>query len=318
MKKNEDESQIVVSVVVITYNQENTISQTIEYILNQKCSYNFEIIIGEDCSQDNTINICNHFKNKYPDKIKLISHEKNLGVVKNWLLCINHTSGKYLMTCAGDDYWHNNTKMQLQVDYMESNPNCGVLHTDYAILDSNTNKTSQISLSENNAVIQGHCQKSIFDGTLKICAPTACVRKQIFDRFVPVDVYFKYNFPIEDWPTWVILSHYSEINYLPVSTVTYRRGHESLSNLKNYDKVISKYEREKIMYKVICEMFPGDLFFNEREYDGYVNTILLNLAFTNKDFENAKKYGKSYNYSTKKTFFSHSQFLFWIYCILKK
>ncbi len=316
MNNLENENLIYASVLICTYNQETTIAQTIESILSQECDFKFEIIIGEDCSQDNTYSICEEYKNKYPENIKILSHEKNLGFVENWLSCIKSASGKYIMACGGDDYWHNNKKIQLQIDYLESNLNCGVLHTDYDLLDCNTNKIKTIT--QNGNVLQGRCQKSIFNGTLKICAPTACVRKSLFDKYVPVEKYIKYNFPIEDWPTWIILSYYSDINYLPISTVTYRRGHESLSNLKSFDKMITKYNREKIMYKIICELFPEDLIFNEKDYDNYVNSILLRLAFTNMDFQKAKFYGKKENYLPFKSFLSGNRFLFYTYCNFKR
>ncbi|MDO9153917.1 MAG: glycosyltransferase [Paludibacter sp.] len=283
----------LVSVVIITYNQENTIAQTIESILSQHCDFPFEIIIGDDFGADKTRLICKEYQQKYPEKIKLVLLESNVGVVHNWLNCIKMASGKYITTCAGDDFWHNPEKLQLQVDYMEKVPECGVLHTDYDELDTKTNKTiPSCRRLRKEVILEGFKQKEIFNGKLKIVAPTACIRKELFDKYIPIADYIRLKFTIEDWPTWVILSKYSTINYLPVSTATYRKGHESLSNLKSYDKIILRFEKEKIMYKYLCDLFSGELKYNENDYDIFVHGVLLSLAYKKCDFTSANKYGK--------------------------
>lgn len=309
----------LVSVVIITYNQDLTLRQTIEYILNQECKFSYEIIIGEDCSVDETRNICLEFQRKFPEKIKLVLFDKNGGLVNNWLTCINEARGKYITSCAGDDYWHNPNKLQLQVDYMEIHLSCGVLHTDFDELNVLTNKiTKSYRDTMKNDIPQGYVQKQIFDGRLHISAPTVCIRKELFDKFIPVDKYIELNFPIEDWPTWVILSKYSEVNYLPISTVTYRRGHESVSNLQNYDAIETKFSREKKMYKYLCDIFPNDLIFDGKGYDSYVYSVLLNLAFKQKDYRKANQFGKKIGNKSVKVVCSQNRILFWIFFFFKQ
>lgn len=283
----------LVSVIVVTYNQEDTIYQTIDRVLNQKLNFNLELIIGEDCGTDSTREICIEYQKKYPQLIKLVLLEKNCGVVTNWLTCIKEARGEYITTCAGDDYWHNPQKLQLQVDYMASHIDCGVLHTDYDELDVKTQKViSNVKRLRKESLIQGYIQKEIFNGTVSIVAPTACIRKELFDKYIDPEMYLELDFPIEDWPTWVILSNYSKINYLPISTVTYRKGHESLSNLKSYGQLIEKFSKEKLMYKYLCNMFPDHLPYDEQGYDAYVHHVLLGLAYKKHDFSSAKKYGR--------------------------
>lgn len=93
------------SVAIITYNQEKYISQTLDSILNQEHDYSYEIVIGEDCSTDNTKKVIEEYVQKYPQIIKPLYNVKNKGIINNYYNVIEHCSGKYIMECAGDDYW---------------------------------------------------------------------------------------------------------------------------------------------------------------------------------------------------------------------
>ena len=74
----------LISVVVCTYNQEDTIARTLDSILMQQCHVPFEIIIGEDCSTDQTLSVCETYANKYPDKIHILANKENKGVIDNY------------------------------------------------------------------------------------------------------------------------------------------------------------------------------------------------------------------------------------------
>jgi len=283
----------LVSVVIPSYNRAETLEETLDSILSQVCSFDFEIVVGDDFSSDNSRDILLQYKQKHPRNIKLLFHEKNMGLGSNWAICVQQCKGKYVTNCDNDDYWHNIHKLQIQVDYMESHLNCGLLHTDYDELDivSHTIIHSYRAKSKEQ-ILQGYRQKEIFNGQLKIVSPTICFRKELFDKYIPVDRYIELNFPIEDWPTWLILSKYSEVDYLAISTATYRVGHESLSNLESYNKVLSKFTKEKVMYKFLCDMFPDDLEFVEEDYNKHVDRVLFNIAFKKNDFKITKKYGQ--------------------------
>ena len=97
--------QPLVSVLVATYNQEKYIAQTLDCILMQQCSFEFEIIIGEDCSTDKTREICLEYQAKYPDQIVLCLNEYNKGLLDNYFDIFLKTKGKYIADCGGDDYW---------------------------------------------------------------------------------------------------------------------------------------------------------------------------------------------------------------------
>jgi glycosyltransferase involved in cell wall biosynthesis len=130
----------LVSVIIITYNQENYISQCIESILNQKTNFDFEIVIGEDASTDNTKRIIENYALTYPDIIFPYYHKKNLGLLRNYFQTIEKCSGKYIAQCAGDDYWIDPQKIQIQVEFLEKNPKYQMIVTNHAVYFQNKKK----------------------------------------------------------------------------------------------------------------------------------------------------------------------------------
>lgn len=126
----------LVSVAVITYNQAKVLSQTLEGILMQKCNFDFEIIIGNDCSPDETDEVIHSFKEHtlFP-KIKYIKHPQNIRPIKNLISVIENSNGKYIAFCEGDDYWTDDAKLQKQVDFLEKNNEYSACFTSRKIIN---------------------------------------------------------------------------------------------------------------------------------------------------------------------------------------
>ncbi len=108
---------------MITYNHEPYIAQAIEGVLMQETDFPVELVIGEDCSTDNTRKICEDYASKFPEKIRLLESESNLGIVPNLLRTIENCKGSYMSFCEGDDYWIAKDKLLRQVAFLESNRN---------------------------------------------------------------------------------------------------------------------------------------------------------------------------------------------------
>ena len=112
----------LVSVHMITYNHEQFIEQAIQGVLMQETSFKFELVIGEDCSTDRTREICENYALRYPEIIRLLPSEKNLGMEKNSLRTIEECfRSKYIAFCEGDDYWTSDNKLATQIAYLENN-----------------------------------------------------------------------------------------------------------------------------------------------------------------------------------------------------
>lgn len=122
--------EILVSIWCITYNHELYIRDAIEGFLAQKTNFRYEIIIHDDFSTDNTVNIIKEYALKYPERIQGVyqkenQHSKNPFSTR-WIQTIQKQKcrGKYIALCEGDDYWIDPYKLQMQIDYMETHPEC--------------------------------------------------------------------------------------------------------------------------------------------------------------------------------------------------
>lgn len=115
-------SDITVSVVILTYNHERYIAQALESILSQKVDFRYEILIGDDASKDETPEILRKYQELYPEIIRLTLREENIGATRNAYELLRTAQGRYIAACEGDDYWCDDNKLQKQVDFLDSHP----------------------------------------------------------------------------------------------------------------------------------------------------------------------------------------------------
>ena len=125
----------VVSVIMITYLHESFIAEAIKGVLMQQCDFDVELIIADDCSPDNTKAVVESFKN-HPNYrwIKYICHEKNKGMMDNFIWAISQAKGEFIALCEGDDYWIDTLKLKKQVNIIAENVNVGLVYTNFLYL----------------------------------------------------------------------------------------------------------------------------------------------------------------------------------------
>jgi glycosyltransferase involved in cell wall biosynthesis len=133
--------QPTVSIVMIAYNLEKYLDAAVESVLIQQTNFKVELIIGEDCSTDNTRAIALKYQQKYPHLIKVLLPKKNQGLTPNCVATHNACIGKYIALLDGDDYWTNPLKLQKQIDFLESHPEySGHAHQSMKIFDDGSSE----------------------------------------------------------------------------------------------------------------------------------------------------------------------------------
>ncbi|MBO6660495.1 MAG: glycosyltransferase [Roseivirga sp.] len=111
-----------VSIPICTYNHSQFIERCLKGIAAQRGDFDIEILIGDDCSLDNTRQVIQQFASSNPElNVKLFFREKNLGPSLNSILLFRECQGEYIALCDGDDFWDDETKLQKQLDFLEAN-----------------------------------------------------------------------------------------------------------------------------------------------------------------------------------------------------
>lgn len=116
-------NNIVVSVCISTYNHDEYIEEALNSVLNQQCDFEYEIILSNDQSTDQTHYIITKFIENHPkgNKIRYYNQSKNIGINNNLIFTLEQAQGKYIALLEGDDYWVDNNKLQKQFDFLEKN-----------------------------------------------------------------------------------------------------------------------------------------------------------------------------------------------------
>jgi glycosyltransferase involved in cell wall biosynthesis len=133
----------LVSICCLTYNHGLYIRHCINSLITQKTDFPFEIVVHDDASIDNTIEIIKEFEIKYPRIVRPIYQKINQRSLKTdrvIKLVFNSSKGKYIALCEGDDYWLDPFKLQKQVDYLERNKEFGLVHGNSCILNEKKKK----------------------------------------------------------------------------------------------------------------------------------------------------------------------------------
>jgi glycosyltransferase involved in cell wall biosynthesis len=113
---------IKVSISVLSYKHGPYVRQCLDSLLAQKVNFRYEIVVGEDFSNDGTREILLEYKEKHPDIFTLLLNDENLGAARNNHNIKLHCRGQYIATCESDDFWVDENKLQRQVDFLDAHP----------------------------------------------------------------------------------------------------------------------------------------------------------------------------------------------------
>ncbi|MCR4695301.1 MAG: glycosyltransferase family 2 protein [Pseudobutyrivibrio sp.] len=130
-----------VCVCITTYNLEDYIETALLSVLNQRTNFGYKIIIADDYSTDNTVNILNKYKELYPDKIEILLSDRNMGSLANSNRLFDGIQCQYFSFLDGDDYWCDEFRLQKQVDFLDNNP-------EYMMCSGNTQYLRNNELAE--------------------------------------------------------------------------------------------------------------------------------------------------------------------------
>ena len=264
---------ILVSVNCTTYNHEKFIAEAIESFINQITNFKYEVLIGEDCSTDNTRRIVEHYTNLHPDKIRIITSPTNVGARKNSQRLIQYSKGKYIAECEGDDYWTDPYKLQRQVDYMEKHPECTLCFHSAEIIQAPNKKTNRYIRPY--VANQVSAIEDIIMGGGGFCpTPSLFYPKYLMEN--PPSFYE--SAPIGDYPMQMLLASHGYAYYMDKSMCVYRSGVEgSWTNRMTLGNDI----REKVIQinKGIIKLLNGFNEYSEYSYNNEIAKVQEDLEY---------------------------------------
>lgn len=275
-----------VSVIIITYNQEKTIAQTIESILMQNGDFTLELIIGEDCSTDNTVNICKAYQQNNSQQIRLLSQDENQGIVKNFIDTIRLCRGNYIAICAGDDYWIDHQKIAKQLAFFLKNPDYGVVSTGGYKLLVEKNKLIE-GIAPLNPLSHGQVFDLTWRGGVYAMPLSLLIRAEIL-RKIDFDEFIKRNFSVEDVPLQAIMSKLTKYGHITDLCVVYRvyKNSQTFVNF-NHPKYIYYHKGLVEIRRYLYELFPGEVEFSDEWAYDYMKYREFLQAVYQLDFQNA-------------------------------
>jgi Glycosyl transferase family 2 len=255
----------LVSVQMLAYNHAPYIRAAVEGVLSQKTDFRFEVIVGEDCSTDGTRQIVLDYQRRYPEIVRVLTSEKNVGMHANVLRTQHACRGEFLAFCEGDDLWHDPAKLQTQAGFLASHPDYGLVHCNYHIyeVDRRRLKRSAISASELPNDENGYAQ--VLLRQRRIMTLTVCVRRHLLERVVQEQPECTDpQWPMGDTQRWLEICRLTKAKYFPQALATYNHLPESASLSQDLSKAFRFTEKAGQLILHYLEKYPIEAALAER------------------------------------------------------
>jgi len=253
---------INLSVHLITYNNEKHIDETLQSILKQKVDFTYEIVIGDDCSTDNTLNIINTYASKQPDIFNIVKNEKQLGILENFKATLDRCRGTYVFDIAGDDLLKSDDAFQKMVTLLQNDSSLGFVDSGFDELNESDNT---ITPFKNNTVINGSKEDYKNAVLLGNVSPIGlCFNKSQLYKYVDFNAYLKMNLSIEDYPILVDMVMQTNFATVKESLHIYRVHDDSYSHQRNFENHLFLKNQMKTLF---------DYFSNEYNFSKHINEL---------------------------------------------
>lgn len=292
---NTSKEELMVTIRCLAYNHEPYIRQCLEGFVMQKTNFRFEAIVHDDASTDGTATIIKEYAEKYPNIIKPIlevenQYSKRDGSIRR--IMNEHTHGKYIALCEGDDYWIDSLKLQKQVDFLEKNQDYTMCCSDALIITQN--KELNWCRYNNNQEIP--TKDIIIGGGLFIQTASLLYNRLLIDaRDYPQSAK---RCHVGDYPLQIFAALKGKIYWFAEKQVAYRyeTNNSWTKNIRSYniEKLISGWLSEINMLKSMDEysQYQYTTYFKERQvsyiYDKYI-TFPEHYIIINENFSEIKK-----------------------------
>jgi glycosyltransferase involved in cell wall biosynthesis len=205
---------VKVSVAMITYNHECFIRQALNSVLTQRVNFDYEIVVGEDCSTDGTRAILMDFYRRYPERVVPILHDQNVGALRNFQTTLAACRGQYLAIVEGDDYWSCEDKLQRQVNFLDQ-------HLDYAICFHRARIRDETASGRTDILPPSPAGTYTIEDLIAFNLITTCTVMYRWGSVGPLPEWFL-DLKLGDWPLHILVAQSGKIELMDEVMAVYR------------------------------------------------------------------------------------------------
>lgn len=282
----------LVSIVCLTFNEEEFVRDTFDNFLSQQTSFPFEVLVYDDASQDATPQIIQEYVDKYPDIFKATLYPENnfkkgLGFL-GLRVGFQEAQGKYIAYCEGDDYWCDNLKLQKQVDFLESHP-------EYEVCAHETRIRNDFDKTLDGTLFSSPRYNNFIDRT---CRKSYTLEDTLTGNIFHISSLMYRNFHIV-WPEWIaevkaldmvlfmILAERGNMYVLQDVMSVYRHNKKSITSTQ--EQFNSRINSTNMLINLLLRM---DLFWNRKYHNNFAKQLAV--FYANNFFIYLKKSTRSY------------------------
>lgn len=205
---------IKVSVLMLAYNQQQYIDEAIRSVVMQATRFRFELIVADDASTDATPERIAHWKQRFPDIIRVLPRQENLGLARNFIRAYRETRGQYIAVCEADDFWTDRHKLQLQADFMDR-------HTEYSMCFHRV--VNYYEADGSKSLSNGSQRSTLTISELALCNPITNVSVFYRHSLVPVLPEWMPEVTSYDFVMHMLCAQYGDIYYMRRPMAVYRK-----------------------------------------------------------------------------------------------
>ncbi|TDB68934.1 glycosyltransferase family 2 protein [Arundinibacter roseus] len=268
-----------VSVTILTYNQVAFIGKTIQSALDQITDFDYEILVGDDCSTDGAQQVILDYEKRYPGKVKAVLHERNLGQngLFNTIETLKLATGTYIAPLDGDDYWTSPHKLQKQVDFLDAHPDFSACFHNALVTYEDGTPAHEVNAADQKKVIE--VKDLIGEEEIWFMATSAVLFRNGLMHYP--DWFLKST--SGDIPRYVILAQHGPIGYIGETMSVYRKNSAGAS-FKDHYRDARFLQNRIMMYKGIDQ---------ETKFE-YSPALRRNISRYYRMLLDARQYKKSY------------------------
>lgn len=251
-------TDIKVSITMTVYNHEKYIEQAIESVLMQQVNFKYELLIGEDCSKDNSLTRIRKYADR--EQVKIFAREKNMNnlSIRNGLDLKLRSKGEYVITLEGDDYWTDVHKLQKQVDFLDTHPDYIACAHRFSVVDRDGTQYHDEDFE--CQFLQGNpYNKEVFEKGLMLSHLNTLMYRNFFkDKEVDIRLFTDFKGMGGDYllHAWLVLN--GKMHCLPDVMSCYRKVTEATSS--SFSAGMEKNNRRDVVYRCVKE---SEQFLNE-------------------------------------------------------